>query len=290
MSGVRASMRARDHLRRHSLIAGLLLMFAFTWPIDLANVGVLPWQVPFAVYIMLGWGFIFAALIMTSLTCGRSAVIALLKRYLIWRVSWQWYLLALLLLPAVFSSAIFLNAVWTQTPVDFSTALAYRLFGTTANLPLLILPFFLFETVSNGEEMGWRGYVLPRLQANHSALTASLILGAVWGIWHLPKFVGQGSTVLLGWFMVKILAESVLYTWLYNNTRGSLLLVTIFHAVGNTAGVFLPISTTASGNDLNVLIIAVVLEILLASTVVIAAGPSRLSLRVPKQTWLEPIL
>jgi hypothetical protein len=69
-------------LRRHALIIGILLMFLLTWPIDLANSGILPFQVPFAIYIFLGWGFIFASLIMTALTLGKDGVLALLKRYL----------------------------------------------------------------------------------------------------------------------------------------------------------------------------------------------------------------
>ena len=151
-------------LKRNSLFAGIVLMFLMTWPIDLANSGVLPIQVPFAVYILLGWGFIFASLIMTGLTLGRIAVINLLKRFLIWRVNPAWYLVALLLFPIISIVAVFLAAGLSGSPVDFSTIFAYKIFGPSANLPLLILPFLLFDAVTNGEEMGWRGYVLPRLQ------------------------------------------------------------------------------------------------------------------------------
>jgi hypothetical protein len=85
-------------LRRHSLVMGIFLMFLFTWTIDLANAGVLPFKVPFAVYILLGHGFFLAAVLMTWITLGREATVALLKRFLIWRVNWVWYLAALLLL------------------------------------------------------------------------------------------------------------------------------------------------------------------------------------------------
>ena len=76
---------------------------------------------------------------------------------------------------------------------------------------------------------------------------------------------------------------AVLYTWLYNNTRGSLLLTTIFHAAGNTAAVFLPMANTVSGSNLSVLIIAIVLEILVVVVVTVIAGPARLSRSEPKQ-------
>jgi membrane protease YdiL (CAAX protease family) len=276
-------------LKRHSLIAGLLLMFLFTWPIDLANSGVLPYQVPFVIYIFIGWGFIFASLIMTGLTLGKGAVITLLKRYLIWRVGWQWYLVAFLLFPAISVSAILLNAALTQSPIDFSSVLAYEIFGPSASLPVLILPFFLFDAITNGEEMGWRGYVLPRLQAKHNALVSSLILGVIWGFWHLPKYLMPESTASFGLGMVGILAEAVLYTWLYNNTKGSLLLVTIFHAAGNTAGVFLPMANTVSGDNMAALIIATVLEVLAAVVVVKLATADSFSRNLPAQKQIMKV-
>jgi membrane protease YdiL (CAAX protease family) len=273
----------RGFLRRHALVAGVVLMFAFTWPIDLAWAGLLPFAVPFPLYLFLGWGFIAAALLMTGLTLGRAGVVALLRRYLIWRVDWQWYAVAFLLYPAIFVGAIALNAAWTGTPVDFGATMASQFFGAGAGLPLFILPFFLFEAIANGEEMGWRGYVLPRLQVRHSALVASLILGLIWGVWHLPKFLGAAGGGSFGLLMVKVFADAILYTWLYNNTRGSLLLVTIFHAAGNTAGFFLPMANTMSTQNTGALLIAIVLVWLAAGVVTAVAGPERLSRTQPQQ-------
>jgi membrane protease YdiL (CAAX protease family) len=270
-------------IQEHSLIIGILLMFLLTWPIDLANAGVLPFQVPFIIYLFLGWGFIFAALIMTGLTLGRDAVIALLKRFLIWRVGWKWYLVAFLLSPAIQFSAIYLNSAFTRAPIDFSTVFAYKIFGPSANLPLLFLPFLISDAITNGEEMGWRGYVLPRLQAKYNALVSSLILGVIWGFWHLPKFLMPGNTSSFGLFLVRIIAVAVIYTWIYNNTKGSLLLVTLFHAASNAGGVFFPIGNTASGENMGAFIIQVGLEIVIALVVLIYTGAERLSRTEPKQ-------
>jgi uncharacterized protein len=272
-----------EFLKRHSLVAGILLMFLLTWPIDLANSGVLPFSVPFPVYILLGWGFIVASLIMTGLTLGKDAVVALLKRFLLWRVSWKWYLVALSLFPLVNLVAVFLNAGLSGSPVDFSTVLAYKIFGPSASLPLLVLPFLLFDAVANGEEMGWRGYALPRLQARHSALVSSLVIGLIWGFWHLPKFLAPGNTSSFALFMVDTVAKAVLYTWLYNNTKGSLLLVTLFHAAGNTAGVFLPVANTVSGENLVTQVYVVALTIVAAILVTSIAGPAHLSRDKQKQ-------
>lgn len=270
-------------LKRHSLIIGLLLMFLLTWPTELANSGVLPVHVPFAVGVTLGWGLSVAALIMTGLTLGREAVIALLKRFLIWRVSARWYLVAFLLFPAVFTSAVLLNASLTRTMPDFSTVYAHQIFGASASLPVFVLPFFLFDLLTNGEEMGWRGYVLPRLQAKHSALVSSLIVGVIWGFWHLPKYLGPAASGSFAWLMVKVLADGVIYTWLYNNTNGSLLLAAILHTAGNTAGVFLPMASTASGANLGAYITAIAVEILVAIPILMSAGASQLSRSQPKQ-------
>lgn len=264
-------------LKRHSLVAGIVLMFAFTWPIDLAHSGVIPLKVPFGIYLFLGYGFGIASLLMTGLTHGRGAVVALFRRFFIWRVGWRWYLVAFLLYPSLITSGVLLNAALTHRPLDFGEVMAHRIFGTSANLLVFILPFFLVDAISNGEEIGWRGYVLPRLQAKHSALASSLILGVIWGFWHLPKYLAPGNTSSFALFMLKIVADSVLYTWLFNNTKGSLLLTTIFHASGNTAGVFLPIANTVIGSNAGALIFQILLETLVVIAVVIVAGSERLS-------------
>lgn len=270
-------------LKRHSLVIGIALMFLLTWPIDLANSGFMPFQVPFVVYIFLGWGFVLASVIMTGLTLGRDGVMALLRRFLIWRVEWKWYLAAFLLLPSMQIAAILLSAALSQRPIDFSAVFAYRIFGSSANLILLIIPFFLFDAIANGEEIGWRGYVLPRLQVKHSALVSSLILGVIWGFWHLPKFLSHWDTAAFVLFMVGTTAKAVLYTWLYNNTRGSLLLTILFHASGNAGGVFLPVANTVTDDNISLLIIQTLIEISAAVVVTIAAGSARLSRTASKQ-------
>ncbi|HEX6270468.1 MAG TPA: type II CAAX endopeptidase family protein [Anaerolineales bacterium] len=273
----------KEFLKRHSLIIGILLMFLLTWPIDLANAGVLPLQFPFVIYIFLGWGFIFASLIMTGLTLGKEGVIALLKRYLIWRVGWKWYLVAFFLIPAISFIAVLVNAVLTETPIDFSTVLAYEIFGPSVNLALLIVPFFMFDAIANGEEMGWRGYVLPRLQAKYSALVSTLILSVIWAFWHLPKFLSHWDAVTFAWFTVDVIAKAVLLTWMYNSTKGSLLLVTLFHASFNTAGMLLPVANNLNDANMNMRAIISILEIIVAAVVIMYAGAGRLSRTEPVQ-------
>lgn len=273
----------RVFLRRYSLVIGLALMFLYTWTIDLSNSGILPFKVPFFVAITLGWGFVFVALGMTWLTLGREAMVTLFKRYFLWRVGWQWWIVALLLLPALQLTSVLLTPWLTGVPADFTHPMIREVIPLDAPLLALVVPWLFFEVFTNGEEIGWRGYVLPRLQTKHSALVASLIVGLIWSVWHLPKFVGTGLSGERSffWFTLAHLALAILYTWLYNNARGSLLLVVLCHATQNTAGLFLPVQFAVPGGiERNVL---VVLYIAAALAVIFAAGPAHLSRTESKQ-------
>jgi len=280
-------------LKRHSLSMGILLMFAFTWPIDLSYAGMLPFQVPFLVYLFLGWGFVAAAVLMTGLTLGKDAVISLLKRYLHWRVSWKWFLVAFLLEPLLMVLGVYGNARLTGVAPDFSQIMAFQIFGKSATLWLFIVPFFIIDFICNGEEIGWRGYVLPRLQARHSAFVSTLIVGIIWGFWHLPKFLSNWNAVSFAWFMGHTMAVAFIYTWVYNGTRGSLLLVTLLHASSNTAGIFLPMANTVSSQNMGAYIAYVLFEWVAAAVIVLVTGPARLSRTEEKQIqeeYPEPVI
>jgi membrane protease YdiL (CAAX protease family) len=279
-----------DFLKRHSLVIGIILMFLLTWPVEFANSGLLPFEVPFMVAYLVGYGIVIATLIMTGLTLGGKGVVALLKRYLIWRVGWRWYIVAFLLPVSVKAITTYLSTWMTGAPVDFTKTYAYGFFGPDANFLLLFLPFLLSDAITNGEEIGWRGYVLPRLQAKYSALTSSLILGVIWSLWHLPKpaFLPQWDANVFGWYALGTIAVTVLYTWIYNNTRGSLLLVTLFHAATNAAGFFLPTAGTTAG-ALSTRIIDALLWVAVAMVVVVIAGQARLSRTEEKQVQSEAV-
>lgn len=270
-------------LKRHSLVIGLALMFLYTWTIDLSNSGVLPFKVPFAVSLTLGWGFILVSLFMTWLTLGKEAMKTLFKRFFLWRVGWKWYLVAILLLPALRFAAIPLTEWLTGIPANYSHPMIRDVVPLDWPLISMVIPWILFEILTNGEEMGWRGYVLPRLQAKYNALTSSLIVGVLWGVWHLPKFLGAGlgNERSFAWFVVAHIALAVLYTWLYNNTCGSLLLVTLFHASGNTFGVFLPVKFAVQGGILSNL--EIVFFVIAAILVTVFAGAANLSRTEEKQ-------
>jgi hypothetical protein len=182
-----------------------------------------------------------AAALALAAADGRRALAHLLGRFRTWRVKLRWYAVALLL-PAALSLTVTGISILFGRPVpDFSNPPVRELYPLppeAAELGLGILFLIvLFQTLllssPLGEEIGWRGYALPRLQADRSALRASIILGVLWGVWHLPLFLVPDDPLqnaTLSAFFVGIVASSVLFTWVFNNTDGSLLLVLLFHA------------------------------------------------------------
>lgn len=180
-------------------------------------------------------GPITAALLVTYRTEGRSGVARLLSQFRI-RPAAGWLLFAL-------ASPLVLFAIGAVVARGVSGAWpAFAQVAKTQNLPemgLLMTLVVHVMTFGIGEETGWRGFALPRLQARHDALRATLRLSAVWGLWHLPSFFGNagfakfGPVEFVGWFIGLVLG-AVFLTWLYNSTQGSLMTVVLWHAVFNT--------------------------------------------------------
>lgn len=244
-------------VRKYALPFFFLLAYLFTWshwlPQALTARGSASIQVPGFVTLLAGYGPALAAIILSSLAYGRQGLRELFGRLLRWRVGIQWYVVALFLPVVVTVLAITINK-WTggATP-DFSTA--EFPFGP-ASTPLwqkLLILFLVFTLGFDGlgEELGWRGFALPKLLQSRSPLVASLILGTFWAIWHFPYALTEGtflSEVPLHWFFINLLAVSILYTWIFLNTGGSLLLTLLFHAAGNITSNLLPILPPAAAD------------------------------------------
>jgi membrane protease YdiL (CAAX protease family) len=279
------------------VLAGFILMFVCTWPIDLwaaANSHglLLSLPIPPILPLFVGYGFVAASLIMTGIISGRAGIRALLRQFLVWRVGLPWYGVVLLGAAVINLAAIAIHVLLGGAVPDFAQPFARQVVGPSINLWVALPLFFLVGVFSNGEEIGWRGYALPRLQARHGALIASLIIGVVWAFWHVPKFLTVGSAQDYSFwvFLLNSIAFAVLYTWVYNNTKSSLLLVTLFHAAINTADVFLPIIPAAIG-DVRPTLIAIGLHCLAAIIVVIVTGSARLSRSqtAPAGVVIEPV-
>lgn len=206
-------------LERHALIAFFALTYLITFSLFLTWTD--PEGIPWFTF-----GPLLSALIITALTGGRPAVKGLLGRLVQWRVGWFWYAVAFAL-----PVAIALGAVCLATLAGVTAPKA----ADWARWPSLLVVFPIRVVFSGpfGEELGWRGFALPRLQAIYSPLKASLILGVAGAIWHLPlMLIGE-----IQWpDLVLLIAAYVLLTWFYNRTNGSVLLAVLFHGATNTIG------------------------------------------------------
>ena len=272
-------------LRRHSLVIGILLMYLITWSVHLSNNGVLPFRLPSPLNLLGGWGFGIAAILMTWITLGAAAVAALLKRFLMWRIGWRWYA-SLLIIPGTYLLGLGLHALVTGTAPDFAATRGYAAAGSAARLLPVMGAVFLADVLGNGEEIGWRGYALPRLQARYSALFSALVVGLIWALWHIAVYIRVFNPVWFAWYIVSVIAKSVLITWAYNGTRGSLLLATLYHAMWNTAGIFLPITANLSQADLGAYAYVVISEVAVAVLLTVLAGSRQLSRAQPRQVQI----
>jgi membrane protease YdiL (CAAX protease family) len=242
-------------MKKYALAIFFLLAYLFTWsnwlPQALNSRGVTSIQVPGYLTLLAGYGPALAAIIVAVLAYGRQGLRELFSRLVRWRVGIQWYLIALFLPALITLLAITLNNLTGGATPDFSAA-GFP-FGPVETplwqkILILLLVFTLgFDGL--GEELGWRGFALPKLLERYSPLVSSLILGSLWAVWHFPYALSEGSflsDVPLHWFFINLLAVSTVYTWIFINTNGSLLLALLFHAAGNVTSNLLPILPPAA--------------------------------------------
>jgi len=268
-------------LRRHPLIAFFVLAYALAWiiesPLVFLRDTITASDPPGVFLVMLASNVpSVVAIVLTAIVLGRGALRKLLARLLIWRVNPLWYLGVVLGPVALVGGTIALNTLLGRPALSL---------GIPSLLGLVImLAFFIFPGSALGEEIGWRGYALPRLQTRMSALSASLILAPIWALWHLPLWLtgAPGRTPLIyAGFVVSAFGLSVLLTWVYNSTGGSLLLVVLLHGTIN-----LPITLLydALGSRVTVPVLLYFgLTAVAAIVVVIVAGPAHLSRKRRKQ-------
>ena len=178
------------------------------------------WLVPGA------FGPLLAAVLLLRVT--NHDIRAWLSQALKWRVQFRWYI-----------AAVAIPVVFKALPVLGLGAIGASVFYSP-NDQLIFGFLFVFFVAGGQEEFGWRGFALPRLQANHGALIASLVIGLMWGLWHFAFFFiyeGLSATAAL-FFLLRVIPEAIILTWLYNSTNGSVLVCMIFHAMYNVGYFF----------------------------------------------------
>jgi membrane protease YdiL (CAAX protease family) len=229
--------------------------------------------------LLMSYGPTLAALIVTWAIEGRTGIRTLLVRLLPWRAGLRWYALALMG-PAALAFA-------TGTLQELFGATLQPLPGPVYQVALMGVASSIVHAIANGEELGWRGYALPCLLARYNALSASLILGLIWFAFHLPIMftvggVGGSQTLENALpFLVGVLAMSVIITWIFNATRGSVLPIILLHGAYNT---WPDLFAMTNGNPA-LGWVGTAISVLLAAIVVLLFGPAHL-VRTPTTVQL----
>lgn len=228
--------------RRLLLLIYFSLAFAISWAvwIPLAK-GV---TLPGFLSVLAAFAPSIAGLILTYIDEGKEGLRNLACRLLSPAgIRWKWVLLCVLgpaicfLLGLGFYSLLSGEIPQLLDPAHIVTSPGQWYLG-------IIVFVYIFVFTALGEEIGWRGYALPLLLIDGSSLRASLILGFCWFIWHLPLFWIAGDfhqQLPWTWFFLQIMGMSLLYTWFYHRTKGSLFIAMLFHTSGNAAVGLLPV-------------------------------------------------
>jgi membrane protease YdiL (CAAX protease family) len=206
-------------VKRHPIITFFVLTYAIGWGL-----------IPFWTF-QAGSPFI-AALIVIPLTRGLSGLKELGLRMIRWRVRWYWYVVAIAVPLAVVGLTVGLNVALGASVPSLAGV------GSVST----VLMMFAIRLINPGdgalgEEPGWRGVALPGLQSTLSPLVSTLILGVAVTVWHVPLlFLEEGllrPSIIVG-FLLGTIAVTFFYTWLFNHTRGSVLMTLISHAAQGT--------------------------------------------------------
>lgn len=228
----------------YGLVAFCALAFASTWALYAAGTRAEGWAGEM-LRLASGFGPTAAALALVLTTHGGAGLRRWLRRLRRWRLHWSWYAGPLVAPPFILAAGVLAHrafggrtgtsehdpAMWWMIPVVFAVVLV-------VGGPI-------------GEEFGWRGYALPRLQRLMGPVPASLLLGLVWGLWHLPRMLDPAAVQhLVPWwiFLGQVLVTSVFYTWLLNSTA-SVVPVLALHASFNTSAGLLPVIPATAGSS-----------------------------------------
>jgi uncharacterized protein len=228
-------------LARHPLVSFFVMAYAFTWLVwapwvlgedgaGLLSINISQTASGYLNATAILAGPTLSAFIMTATTEGREGVRRLLGRLVLWRVGFRWYLFALLGVPLIMlvGTMIYSGDLPNLGALGGPSYLLSYL-GTYALVVVLGGPLF--------EEIGWRGFALPRMERLHGPILASVILGVLWALWHLPEFLvptwaassGGGGILGITLFIVTAVTFTIVITWVFNNTRASVLLAILVH-------------------------------------------------------------
>lgn len=225
--------KVNEHFSKNTLdlINYFILAYAISWaiaiPLALGKQNLIQPILPLWAHYFVGFGPMLSALIMTWHCEGSEGLRKMGARILGWKVH-LWWFVAFMPLLLGFVVCLSIN-LFTDDKIAISE-LGMVNFLPPLGIGALFLWIFSFGF---GEEIGWRGYALPHLQTKHNALMATSILALLWAIWHLPQFFYLfDPDIAIGW-VIGLFAGAIVFTWIFNSTNGSILIVSVFHGCFN---------------------------------------------------------
>lgn len=241
-------MKLQSFMRQRPLFSFFFMAYAFSWiiliPYILSQWNILPNTNIFTIFFALTAfvGPTLSAYIMGRITEGKDGWLNIKERFRRFKVGWIWYVFILLGIPLVMTFGI---SILPGALASFQ--------GFPSGFPAKYIVFFViifFGGGPLGEEIGWRGFALPRMQARYGALRATLLLGVLWTFWHLPHFLttaqrgGPGSNLSILYinlpiFLLLVMSIAVIITWVFNHTKESLFIAMLLHASINTFSLIL---------------------------------------------------
>jgi membrane protease YdiL (CAAX protease family) len=227
------------------LVTFFALIYAVMWACFITVAAAkIPASSPLGV-LLLDLGTFAPSIVALSLTAqaeGRVGVRTLLSGIFRWRVAVRWYVFAVAYIPAIKLTVALVHRLMTGAWPRFGTDPWY----------VIVLAIAVSTPFQAGEEIGWRGYALPRLAARFGLAPSSILLGLIWACWHIPQFFipeadTYGQSFIM--FAFQVTALSVAMAWLYARSNGSLLLVMLFHATVNNAKDIVPSAIPGAANS-----------------------------------------
>ena len=180
-----------------------------------------------------------SAILNSAMIGGWPAVKDLIKKYFLWRVKIVWYIASILLFPLVYLLSVFAYMI-SNGSIGSIGSINY---GALPVIPVLVFVSFFLGPL--GEELGWRGFLLPFLERKYGVIKGSIVIGITWTFWHAPLFWANSGTAISGYpvtffsviiYLIFITGASFIFTWLYRRTNGSILLSILLHLSMNASG------------------------------------------------------
>lgn len=227
--------------REGSIVVYFLLTFVVTWVLWVIAANLSQSPISQGVFLLGVFTPGIVAIALTIKNHGEHGAREILCRVVNIHVGWRWYLFAIGYVPAVKLLAAAMHRVLTG---------AWPRFGETP-IVLMLAVLLVSTWVQAGEEIGWRGYALPRMSKGLGVGPASILLGMIWALWHLPLFFYPGSDMRgqsIGLYLAQVTAISVAMGWLYWRTNGSLFIVMLLHAAANNLKDIVPSAITKPGD------------------------------------------